>query len=48
VLLGVVPAIVLSAIAKPAVSNATDTIPSLDKSALKTEIPPQPVGAVRK
>ncbi|MFB8795533.1 MAG: carotenoid biosynthesis protein [Microcoleus sp.] len=46
VLLGVVPAIVLSAIAKPAVSNVTETIPpSLDKSALKTEIPPQPVGA---
>ena len=49
VLLGVVPAIVLSLMAKPAIGNATDTIAaSLDKSALKTEIPPQPVGAVRK
>jgi len=48
VLLGVVPAIVLSSIAKPAVSNVTETIPSLDKSALKTEIPPQPVGALPK
>jgi uncharacterized membrane protein len=52
VLLGVVPAIVLSWISKPAVSavsNVTETIePSLDKSTFKAEIPPQRVGALRK
>ncbi|XZO01058.1 MAG: gamma-carotene 1'-hydroxylase CruF [Microcoleus sp.] len=48
VLLGVVPAIVLSSMAKPAAGKVTETIPSLDKSAVTAEIPPQAVGAVRK
>ena len=48
VLLGVVPAIVLCWIAKPAVDELTETIPSLDTSVLKAEMPPQPVGVLRK
>jgi len=48
VLLGVVPAIALSWIAKPAADEVTETIPSLDTSVLKAEIPPQPVGVLRK
>ncbi len=48
VLLGVVPAIVLCWIAKPAADEVTETIPSLDTSVLKAEIPPQPVGVLRK
>ena len=47
VLLGVVPAIVLSWITKPAVDDVTEAIPSLE-SALKAEIPSQRVGALRK
>ncbi|MEG4574534.1 carotenoid biosynthesis protein [Microcoleus sp. N3A4] len=48
VLLGVVPAIALSWIAKPAAGEVTKTMPSLDTSALKAEISPQPVGVLRK
>ncbi|MEG5001979.1 gamma-carotene 1'-hydroxylase CruF [Microcoleus sp. B4-D4] len=47
VLLGVVPAIVLSWLAKPAANDLTEAIPSLE-SALKAEIPSQRVGALRK
>ena len=47
VLLGVVPAIVLSAIAKPTADDVTEAIPSLE-SALKAEIPSERVGALRK
>ncbi|MBE9097484.1 gamma-carotene 1'-hydroxylase CruF [Tychonema sp. LEGE 07203] len=47
VLLGVVPAIVLCWIAKPAADDITEAIPSLE-SALKAEIPSQRVGALRK
>jgi len=47
VLLGVVPAIVLSWLAKPAADDITEAIPSLE-SALKAEIPSQRVGALRK
>lgn len=48
VLLGVFPAIALSWIAKPAAIEETETIPSLDTSAFKVEIPPQRVGVLRK
>ncbi|WP_373536710.1 gamma-carotene 1'-hydroxylase CruF [Microcoleus sp.] len=47
VLLGVVPAIVLSWLAKPAADDLTEAIPSLE-SALKAEIPSQRVGALHK
>ncbi len=48
VLLGVVPAIALSWIAKPAASDVTETMPSLDTSVLAAEIPSQPVRLLRK
>ncbi len=48
VLLGVVPAIALSWIAKPAAGYVTETMPSLETSAVTAEIPPQPVGVLRK
>ncbi len=48
VLLGVVPAIALSWIAKPAVGYVTETMPSLETSPLTAQIPPQPVGVLRK
>jgi putative membrane protein len=48
VLLGVVPAIALSWIAKPAAGYVTETMPSLEKSAVTAQIPPQPVGVLRK
>ncbi|MEG4121774.1 carotenoid biosynthesis protein [Microcoleus sp. N9_B4] len=48
VLLGVVPAIALSWIAKPATGDVTETMPSLETSVLTAEIPPQPVGVLRK
>ncbi len=48
VLLGVVPAIALSWIAKPATGDVTETMPSLETSVIAAEIPPQPVGVLRK
>jgi uncharacterized membrane protein len=48
VLLGVVPAIALSWIAKPAAGYVTETMPSLETSAVTAQIPPQPVGVLRK
>lgn len=48
VLLGVVPAVVLCSIAKPAAAEATETIASVDTSDVKKEIPAQPVGGLRK
>jgi len=48
VLLGVVPAVVLCSIAKPAAQQAAETIPSLDTSAIAAEVPVQSVGALRK
>jgi len=48
VLLGVVPAIALSWIAKPPAGYVTETMPSLETSPLTAQIPPQPVGVLRK
>jgi uncharacterized membrane protein len=48
VLLGVVPAIALSWIAKPPAGYVTETMPSLETSAVTAQIPPQPVGVLRK
>ncbi|MEG3902254.1 carotenoid biosynthesis protein [Microcoleus sp. B4-C5] len=48
VLLGVVPAIALCWIAKPATGDVTETMPSLDTSVITAQIPPEPVGVLRK
>ncbi|MGE5659438.1 MAG: gamma-carotene 1'-hydroxylase CruF [Actinomycetota bacterium] len=48
VLLGVIPALILSRMAQSVAANTTEVIPSLSASALKAEVPAQPVAVTSK